>query len=83
MRLIDADRLNSNLAELYHKAVTMRDTEMKKYLSVAAGLIEQQPTIDVNLINEKYQNLPEEQKKAIDMLLDCLTKENERRKKQC
>ena len=61
----------------------MRDTEMKKYLSVAAGLIEQQPTIDVKLINEKYQNLPEEQKKAIDMLLDCLTKENERRKNQC
>lgn len=80
MRVINADAMKKRIDDMYNEALGRRDTEMQKVLVVAHGIVDTEPTVDVEYFNGKYKGLPEEQRKAVDMLLDCLVKENERRK---
>ena len=82
MRPIDADALKSKINTMYKTAEELKDTELKKFLAVAAGLVDREPIIDVRVINAKYSTLPFEQRKAVDSLIDCLCGENLKREER-
>ena len=79
MRLINADAIVDKLKKDYKIAQGLNDTELMKTLVVCKELINNQPTEDPVIINEKYQALDFESRKAFDQLLDCMYKETLRR----
>lgn len=72
MRLIDADSAQAYIKKIYRESSKRKDTELMKLLSVCNEIINAQPTVGPEQINEKYQSLDDESRTVIDFIINKL-----------